>query len=354
MPTQAQALQQKNMKCRIFLVIFLVLLIFSIGLCANLGEAKISFLGVSKIILGKILFQPQLYQEFSQGMVAIVWDIRLPRILCGVFVGMGLAVSGAVFQSLLMNALADPYTLGISTGAALGASIAIFISGILQIASIPVLPAAFAGAILTLILVSSIANRGNGLSSNNLIIAGIIVGSIMSAGISFLKNAAGEEVGAIVFWLMGSLASRTWEHVLVIIPVVMICSGICYYYASELNLLCTGEDNAKALGVDVRKVRWILLISASLITAACVSVSGIIGFIGLVVPHLLRFGFTSNNKNLLPMSAVLGALMLMLADNLSRAIFTSEIPVGVLTTLLGGPFFIYLFMKKTKRGGSAL
>ncbi|MBT3320625.1 MAG: iron chelate uptake ABC transporter family permease subunit, partial [Clostridia bacterium] len=122
--------------------------------------------------------------------------------------------------------------------------------------------------------------------------------------------------------------------------------------ANELNLMSTGEDNARALGVNVKRVRWIMLVAASLLTAACVSVSGIIGFVGLVIPHLLRFGITSNNKKLLPLAAALGAVLLMSADNISRAIFTSEVPVGVLTTLLGGPFFVYLFIRRSKKGGA--
>ncbi|MFZ7120081.1 MAG: FecCD family ABC transporter permease, partial [Eubacteriaceae bacterium] len=331
-PNEAINLEIKNQKSKLFIIIFTILIILGIGICANLGEAKVSLFEVVRIILGKIFIKPEMYSDIPRGIVAIIWDIRLPRILCSVFVGAGLSVSGAVFQSLLMNPLADPFTIGISTGAALGASIAIYITGILAIAYVPILPAAFTGALITLFLVTAIANRSKGLNSSNLIIAGIIVSSIMSAGISIIKNAAGEEVGAIIFWIMGSLAARSWEHVFVVVPLVLICCFICIYYANELNILCTGEENAQILGVNVKKVRWILIISASLLTATCVSVSGIIGFVGLVIPHLLRFGLTSNNKYLLPLSALSGGLLLMIADNFSRVFFTSEIPVGVLTT----------------------
>ncbi len=349
-PEEANNLKTRRRTCTLLMLAFAVSIIAAVIVCANLGEAKVSLVQIIRIVTGKLFWQPQWYDGISAGITAIVWDIRLPRILCAVFVGAGLSVSGAVFQSLLMNPLADPYTLGISTGAALGASIAIYVSGIMALASIPVLPAALAGALATLFLVTAIANRSNGLNSSNLIIAGIIVSSILSAGISILKNAAGEEVGAIIFWIMGSLAARNWGHVLILVPIVLLCSFICFYYANELNILCTGEENARILGVNVKRVRWILILSASLLTAACVSVSGIIGFVGLVVPHLLRFAVTSNNRYLLPLSSLAGALLLVLADNFSRVVFTSEIPVGVLTTLIGGPFFIYLFIRRAKRG----
>lgn len=350
MPQEAINLQERRQNSIKVMLLLSFSIVIAVVICANLGEARVSLQQIVRIVVGKLFFKPELYADIPLGITAIVWDIRLPRILCAVFVGAGLSVAGAVFQSLLMNPLADPYTLGISTGAALGASIAIYVSGILAIVSLPVLPAALAGALLTLFLVTAIANRSNGLSSANLIISGIIVSSILSAGISFLKNAAGEEVGAIIFWIMGSLAARSWEHVLVLAPVVALGSLACFYYANELNILCTGEENAQILGVDVKRARWILILCASLLTAACVSVSGIIGFVGLVVPHLLRFALTSDNQYLLPLSALAGALLLMLADNFSRVVFASDIPVGVLTTLIGGPFFIYLFIRRTKRG----
>lgn len=323
-----------------------VLLILLVILCTMLGEARIPFVDVWRIIIGKITMNDGLLEGLSQGTVAIVWNIRLPRILTGVLVGAGLAMAGGVFQGLLMNPLADPYTIGVSTGAALGATIAIYVSSILQIAQVAVLPAAFAGAIATLFLVLKIAGKSHTLSSSSLVLTGIIISSICSAAISFIKNAAGDEVSIIVFWLMGSLASRTWSHVLILIPVIAVGGLIVRHYGTELDILCTGEDNARIYGVDVKQVRKILLITASLITAACVAVSGIIGFVGLVVPHLVREGVTARHKALLGLSALLGGLMLMLADNIARGILGIHMPVGVLTTLIGGPFFIYLFMKR--------
>lgn len=320
------------------------------ALAAMLGDAAIPVAQVIRIIGSKVTGSMALVDGISQGIIAIVWEIRLPRIITGVFVGAGLAMSGTVFQALLMNPLADPYTIGISTGAALGATIAIFFSAILQVASVAILPAAFIGALLTLVFVIRIAGKDRNLSSSSLIIAGIIVSSIGSAAISLLKSLSGDEVSLIVFWLMGSLASRTWQHVMVIMPVALMALAVFWFYGQELNLLCTGEVNARNYGVNVSRVRMTLLIAASLMTAACVAVSGIIGFVGLVIPHILRQFVTTDHKHLIPLSAVVGALLMLMADNITRTVLWVEIPVGVLTTLIGGPFFIYLFTRR-KEGG---
>lgn len=353
-PQEAASLKRLAKTVNALQLLLACILFMLICVSANIGEAKIPLVQTVMVIVGKIFMAPELYAEVSNGFVSIVWDIRLPRILSGVFVGAGLSVAGAVFQSLLMNPLADPYTLGISTGAAFGASLSIYLTAILGLQFIPVLPAAFIFALLTLFLVLLLANRSAGLNASNLIISGIIVGSILSAGITFIKNAAGEEVAAIIFWLMGSLSARSWSHITLLFPFIIIGCLICFHYSSELNLLCTGADNAQRLGVDVKRTRWILLITASLLTAACVSVSGIIGFIGLVIPHLIRFSLTSNNQYLLPLSALLGGSLLMIADNITRIFFVSEIPVGVLTTLIGGPYFLYLFTRKQANGGIRL
>lgn len=328
-------------------LLFLTLIAITI-VSVGLGKAEVSIKDIISIIIGKVTINPNLYSHIKPYKVAIVWDIRLPRILIGVIVGTGLAVAGTVFQALLMNPLADPYTIGVSTGAAFGASLVIYINMFISNIQIPITPFAFLGAFMTLLLVLKIADRGGIINSSNLIIAGIIVSSILSAGISFLKNAAGEQVSAIIFWLMGSLASRTWTHVLISFPIVLIAILVCTYYSDDLNLLCLGEKDAKGLGVDVNKMRRIFLIMGAIITAVCVSVSGIIGFIGLIIPHLFRFSITSDNRALIPLSGLLGGVILVLADNISRVMFATEIPVGVLTTLLGGPFFIYIFIKKNK------
>ena len=336
---------------KLMIVLSLSLVIIGIVIMTGFGAASIDVMTIIKVIAGKLTFNESLYRGISKGVVAIIWEIRLPRIISGVFVGAGLAMSGAVFQGLLMNPLADPYTIGISTGAALGATIAIYLSAIIGIFYVAVLPAAFIGALVALFIVIKIAGKSQWFSASSLIVAGIIVSSIGSAAISLIKSLSGDEVSIIVFWLMGSLASRTWSDVLILVPIILVGGFICYKYGTELNLISLGELNAKTLGVEVKKVRLILLITASLLTAACVSVSGIIGFVGLVIPHILRQFVTNNHKYLIPLSGTVGALLLMIADNITRSMLSVEIPVGVLTTLIGGPFFIYLFTnQKNVRG----
>ena len=340
--------RQSRKKCLligVFLVAGLVLLLTG---TVGLGAMEISYGNVLKIIWGKITGNEVLLSSIKPNMIAVIWDIRMPRILCGMFVGAGLASAGVVFQSILQNPLADPYTLGISTGAAFGASIAMLLNILIGL-YLPVSVMALAFALLTLIIVIMISMHGGGLVHSNLIIAGIIVSSFLSAGISFIKMLAGEDVSAIVFWLMGSLGSKDWEDVYLVGIVVTLASGLSFVFANDLNVMTLGNRNAEALGVNVKRVRLFYLIIASCITAVCVSICGIIGFVGLIVPHILRASLTSDNRILLPLSALLGAVLLCCADNATRLISSGEIPVGVLTTLLGGPFFVYIFLKR--KGG---
>lgn len=341
-------LEIKRRKSFLIGIILLFLSLLLIIMSVNIGRADIKVIEVIKIIVSKITGNTNILDAISKSKVAIVWDIRLPRILVALLVGGGLAVSGAIFQSLLMNPLADPYTIGVSTGAAFGAVLCIYMNIFILQFPMPIMPFAFLGAIITLLIVMKIANIDGYMSSSNLVIAGIIVSSILSAGISFLKSTSGEQVFAIIYWLMGSLNSRTWSQVIVSFPIIIICTFICIYFADDLNILAFGEKEARGLGVNTKRTRNIFLICASLITAVCVSVSGIIGFIGLVVPHIVRFSLTSDNRYLIPISSLLGAILLLMADNISRSLFNIEIPVGVITTLFGGPFFIYIFTSRNK------
>lgn len=341
-------LKIKYQKAKVLGLILIISLFVTVFIAINLGKADLSFISVGKIILTKITGNSSYLEGIKESEVAILWEIRFPRILTAVIVGSGLAISGAVFQALLMNPLADSYTMGVSSGAAFGASIAIYLNLFISGFNLPITLCAFLGAFLTLGIVMKIANIRGYVSSSNLVIAGIIVSSILASGISFLKSASGEQVAAIINWLIGSLSARSWQDVTMSFPLILICALICIYYAEDLNVLSLGEEESRALGVDTTKIRKILLISGSLITAICVSVSGIIGFIGLIVPHMLRILLGSDNKFLLPLSFLLGGELLLLADTGARAFMNVEVPVGVLTTLLGGPFFIYIFVKKNR------
>ena len=331
------------------ILFFGVLLAAGVVVSASLGYIRLDFGDVLRIIAGKVFIRDAWFADLDELLTVVVFEVRLPRILTAAIVGGGLAVSGVVFQGILLNPLADPYTLGVSAGAAFGASLALLLNvGLAGSYSIPL--AAFAGASLTLLFVMYLSASGGGLSSNNLILSGIIVAAILSAGISLLKYIADEQVAVIVFWLMGSFASKTWADVAA--TAVFVAGGmlVCLYYARDLNLLSLGDRTAATLGVETRRVTLILLVTASLIAAACVSVSGIIGFVGLLVPHMMRSITGPDNRRLLPVSLLAGSILLMSADTVTRAVLPTEIPIGVLTALIGGPFFCYIFRKRQTLG----
>lgn len=293
---------------------------------------------------------------FSEGvdpvLTAVVLDVRIPRILTAAAVGGALAASGAVFQGILLNPLADPYTLGVSAGAAFGASIAL-ISNMTMPGNLSVPLFAFIGACASLLAVVYLASSGGGLSSNNLILSGIIVAAILSAGISFLKYMADEQASVIIFWLMGSLASKSWADVFLLFGVTAFGALVCLYFSRDLNVMSLGGRTAGSLGVDAARTLPLLLATASLMAAVCVSVSGIIGFVGLLVPHMARSVTGPDNRRLIPVSMLAGAILLLCADTVTRAVLPVETPIGVLTALIGGPFFCYIFRKRqTMRGGS--
>jgi len=273
---------------------------------------------------------------------SVILEVRLPRILTAVSVGFGLAVAGTVFQGLLLNPLADPFTLGVSSGAAFGAALALLL-GLTFLGSTTLCVMAFAGATITLFAVIAMSGRDGELSPTNLILSGVIVSAILSAGLSFIKYLADDRVAVIVFWLMGSFVSRNWNDVLLTSAVGLLGFAICLYFARDLNIMSLGTRSAKSLGVNTGKTRMVLLLTASLISAVCVSVSGIIGFVGLIIPHLMRFVIGPDNRWLLPASGFGGAILLLAADTLTRAILPHEVPIGVLTALIGGPIFCFIF-----------
>jgi len=317
----------------------------------GMGYIKIPVKAVLTIILAKISGQLNLIDGLDKLFPVVVTDVRLPRILSAAIVGGGLAISGVVFQGILLNPLADPYTLGVSAGAAFGAALALLLNiGLMGSYSVPLF--AFAGAVATLFFVIYLSTSSGGISSNNLILSGIIVAAILSAGISFLKYIADEQVAVIIFWLMGSFGSKTWTDVWLTVALVGFGFGVFVFYARDLNLMSLGNRAASSLGVDTRRVTIILLITASLVAAVCVSVSGIIGFVGLLVPHMMRLITGPDNRRLVPVSLLAGSILLLVADTVTRAVLPSEIPIGVLTALIGGPFFCYVFRKQnTARKG---
>jgi iron complex transport system permease protein len=274
----------------------------------------------------------------------IVREIRLPRVLLAMLVGAALAVSGTALQALLRNPLADPYVLGISSGAALGAIIALWVGGRLAAAS-PLV--AFAGALVTMAWVYLLGRRAGRLASYTLVLAGVITASFLSAVILFvLTLLSTRDVRGIAFWLMGDLSVVTETQLRILLPVVVLGILTLYAFAKDLNVLLLGEEEAAHLGVNVARVQTAVYVLASLLTGVAVSVSGAIGYLGLLVPHLGRMVVGNDHRTLLPTAALGGAIVLTLSDTLARTVVApAELPVGAVTALAGAPVFIYLLRR---------
>jgi len=323
----------------ILVFVFVVVAILSI----SLGTADI---GLIKILRGIFGWVSDPVRGWTDTDRVIVFQVRLPRIILAGIVGAALSVAGVVFQSLFRNPLADPYILGISSGSAVGAILAIISGAGLSFLSIPA--ASFCGALLTIMLVLGIARTGYRFQTNTLLLAGVIVGSFFSAIIMFLVSITQDErLHSIIFWLMGDLSLSKYNEIIIVTPFVIVGCLIIYLHAHPLNLIVTGEETALQLGVEVERVKRLLLITASLITGVVVSVSGVIGFVGLIVPHMMRMVFGSDHRLLLPVSGLFGLSFLVLADTIARTIIAPvELPVGVITAIFGAPFFIYLLRRK--------
>ena len=298
--------------------------------------------------------------SFDPSLSVVIVDIRLARVCLSMLAGAGLSVAGCVFQGVLRNPLADAFTLGVSGGAAFGASVAI-LSGLAGQAAFQglggagALPAfALAGALLALGAVLGLGRMAGGAAAGfrreTLVLAGIVVSTFLSALISLLKSLDEESVASIVFWIMGSFQGRGFEHVRLALPYMAVGFVIIGWRLRELDLLALGESQARLLGLDAARSRLWLLIGASLLSGAAVAVSGVIGFVGLVVPHLLRMLLGAGHAVLIPASALLGALLLLWSDVLARSILPggAELPVGVVTALIGGPFFCLLLGRKAR------
>src|ERR1700675_1940242 len=277
----------------------------------------------------------------------VVFGLRLPRIALGIMVGAALATAGAGFQALLRNPLAEPYVLGVSSGAALGAMLSLMVAphivGVIQ-------AGAFVGAPATTATVYFLGRRGGQLDSATLLLAGIISASFLSAGIMFLGTTmSGRDQGGMAFWLMGDLASPPSIHLFWLFTVLLITIGSIYTTSSDLNLILTGEQEARHLGVNVNRVKLVVYIAASLLTGLAVSVGGAIGYVGLLVPHAMRMLFGTDCRLLIPTSAIGGAIIIVVADTLARTVVApTELPVGAMTALAGAPVFIYLMRRRVR------
>jgi iron complex transport system permease protein len=283
----------------------------------------------------------------------IIVNLRLPRVLLGGIVGASLAVAGATMQGLFRNPMASPSVIGISAGAAFGASLALVL-GVSWVSGAFAIPAmAFLFAFITLFLVYAVSRDRRGyVPVETLLLAGIAIGALFNALVSALQYFAGEQLSGVVFWLMGGLNNATWDQVLISVPAVILGCAMIMTLSRDLNAIMVGEEQAGNLGINVNQIRMILLLAASLVTAIAVSVAGTIGFVGLIIPHVLRILVGPDHRVLLPASIIGGAIFMIATDTLARTIISpAELPVGIITSVLGAPFFIYLLMSRKKSMG---
>lgn len=331
-------------------LILLIILILSIGFAVNLGSVDISIKEVYSIIFYK-LFGIGNEEILSNGAIHdVVWLIRLPRIILAMLVGMGLSVVGIVIQAIVKNPLADPYILGISSGASLGATMAVMLGVGTIFGSNAIGVCGFIGAFIVSILVLLISNIGGRANSVKLLLSGMALSSICSAFSSFIVYFANDAQGmqTITFWLMGSVAGAKWEQIIIILPLILIGTVFFISQYRILNLMLLGDEVSITLGTDLHKYRHIYLVITSLMIGVLVYSSGMIGFVGLVIPHIVRMIFGTDHKKIIPIASILGAIFLVWADVLSRTIIKgTEIPIGILISMIGAPCFIWLMIKRT-------
>ena len=334
------------MRYKLLLSLLALLTLLTALFAIATGAAQLSIMEVASILRARLWGIDPTSLGHTLAASEIVWSIRLPRVLAAVLTGAALAVSGAIFQSLLLSPLADAYTMGSSSGAAFGAVLGLYLNMLTGL-RLSTTACAFLMAALTLLAVLA-ASRGSS-GNHQLIMAGVIVGSIMSAGISFIKVLAGDMIGSVSIFLIGSLASISLKQLSVLALVTVSGCILALLGAYRLNIMTLGDSEARQLGLNTALLRGFFCTLATALTAACVAVCGTIGFVGLIVPHVARSLVGSDNRKVIPLSITGGALLLLVADTVSRVLLPRELPVGVMTTLLGGPFFMFLFIRQKRK-----
>lgn len=328
-------------------VIFALVTVAALCACVCIGSVNIPLRDTVTVIWNAVTGQPQ-----PAGLAtSIILSVRLPRVLCVALSGTALSLAGAAMQGLLKNPLADGSTLGVSSGASLGAVLAIAF-GI----TFPSLP--FAGtmimailfAFLSLLIILGLAYKLDySLSTNTIILIGVIYSMFVSSAMNVIITFSAEKVKDITFWTMGSLQSSSYESAGILLAVLVLCGGVILFHARELNAFAVGEDNARHVGVDVKRTKLVILITVSVLIGVCVSIGGTISFVGLVTPHMVRMIVGPNHKRLLPACAFGGAVFLLLADLVARILLNPlELPIGVVTSLVGAVVFIFIFYHTRK------
>ena len=328
------------------IAVLIVVSFLGLLICLQYGTERISFGTMLRLLAGS-----DTLESTGPSPAVILWEVRLPRLLLAFLVGSSLATVGVTLQALLRNPLADPYILGISSGAALGAALAVQFGVSWAFAGFSAIHLfAFIGAAVTMIGIYHIAAGGGRIPIQTLLLAGVIINAILSALILFITSLSDSTSAfRLFFWLMGSLATLGYVGLLALAVYVILGLALLFGEARHLNLLSLGEEPAKGLGLEVERIKRVIFFTSALLTGAVVAVSGLIGFVGMIVPHGVRMVLGPDHRLLLPAAALVGGTFLAIADTIARSLLApTELPVGVITALCGGPFFIYLLMSRRK------
>jgi len=335
---------------RLYLILGLLITTVAVMAFATaIGSVRISLLTTLNIMLSQLPLI-DINPSWSEAIETVILDIRLPRVILAGLVGAALSIAGATYQGLFRNPLADPYIIGVAQGAALGAVIGFLLPFNWQGIGFGLIPLlAFIGALFSVAVVYLLARAGGILPVTTLILAGVALGALWGSVVSYLIITSGEVMHGIIFWLMGSFSLSDWSEVRVVLPYVVVGTGIILLYGRSLNIMQLDEEQAQQLGINVERVKLILLTAATLITAAAVSFVGTIGFVGIIIPHIVRLLWGPDHRFLLPLSVLTGAIFLIIADLIARTVLAPvEIPVGIITAVCGVPFFLYLLKRKKR------
>jgi len=326
-----------------------IALVVVVVLATSVGSVQIPLLTTFRILVDKLPWI-DISQTWQSTIGTIILDIRLPRVILAGLVGAALATAGATYQGLFRNPLADPYLIGVAQGASLGAVTGFLLPSTWHNLGVNIIPLlAFCGAIFSTAVVYSLARVGKTMPVTTLILAGVALGALLGSIVSYLIISSGERMHGIIFWLMGSFSLSRWSEINIVLPYIAAGTAVILLLSRFLNVMQLDEEQAQQLGVNVERLKLILLAAATLITAAGVSFVGTIGFVGIIIPHAVRLVWGADHRFLLPLSVLTGAVFMILADLIARTVLApTEIPIGVITAICGAPFFLYLLRRRKK------
>ena len=338
-----------------FCLIMIFLLLAAIVISVLVGSVNINPSIIGKVLTNHILKREIFIPTWEKNTESIIWTLRMPRIFLSFVVGSGLSLCGILMQALTKNSLADPYVLGISSGASAGAVCAILFGWFSFFGNYNVIVGATVGAILSLLLALRFANINNRITSTQLVLSGVAVSAIFSAITNYCvyhSNTSNDKVKSALYWMLGSLSGASWDKMFYGSVCFIVCAVVIFLFCQPLDILMLGDDVAVTLGVNLRRVKWAVILLSTILTGIIVSISGVIGFVGLVIPHITRSIVGSSHRRLIPAAVLIGGFFLIVCDVISRVVVSpQELSIGVVTSFLGAPFFVFLIRKSHKAGG---